>query len=83
VYVLSDCHVLLLLHLDRSSELEREVQELRAQLSRTSVLSEVDDLRRTLELKDRERTQLCNQVEVRVYVRARRYVGVCYACLPE
>ncbi|CDQ82136.1 unnamed protein product [Oncorhynchus mykiss] len=49
---------------DRSSELEREVQELRAQLSRTSVLSEVDDLRRTLELKDRERTQLCNQVEV-------------------
>ncbi|XP_014000491.2 centrosomal protein of 128 kDa isoform X1 [Salmo salar] len=50
--------------LDRSSELEREVQELRAQLSRTSVLSEVDDLRRTLERKDRERTQLCNQVEV-------------------
>uniref|UniRef100_A0A4W5L246 Centrosomal protein 128 n=1 Tax=Hucho hucho TaxID=62062 RepID=A0A4W5L246_9TELE len=52
------------LGLDRSSELEREVQELRAQLSRTSVLSEVDDLRRTLERKDRERTQLCNQVEV-------------------
>ncbi|XP_041721452.1 centrosomal protein of 128 kDa isoform X1 [Coregonus clupeaformis] len=51
------------LGLDRSSELEREVQELRAQLSRTSVLSEVDDLRRTLERKDRERTQLCNQVE--------------------
>ncbi|KAL0967578.1 hypothetical protein UPYG_G00254030 [Umbra pygmaea] len=44
-------------------ELQREVQELRAQLSRTSVLTEVDDLRRTVERKDKERTQLCNQVE--------------------
>ncbi|XP_038824470.1 centrosomal protein of 128 kDa-like isoform X1 [Salvelinus namaycush] len=60
------------LGLDRSSELEREVQELRAQLSRTSVLSEVEDLRRTLERKDRERTQLCNQVEVLSSELARR-----------
>ncbi|XP_010880803.2 centrosomal protein of 128 kDa isoform X2 [Esox lucius] len=51
------------LSLDRSSELQREVQELRAQVARTSVLAEVDDLRRTLERKDRERTQLSNQVE--------------------
>ncbi|KAJ8009280.1 hypothetical protein DPEC_G00087260 [Dallia pectoralis] len=49
--------------LDRSSELRREVQELRAELSRTSVLCEVEDLRKNLERKDRERTQLCNQVE--------------------
>ncbi|KAG7461196.1 hypothetical protein MATL_G00207450 [Megalops atlanticus] len=45
------------------AELEREVQELRAELGRGAVRSEVEELRRALERKDRERAQLCVQVE--------------------
>ncbi|XP_035278334.1 centrosomal protein of 128 kDa-like isoform X2 [Anguilla anguilla] len=44
-------------------ELEREVQELRLQLGRGAVLSEMEELRRAVERKERERTQLCVQVE--------------------
>ncbi|KAJ8356568.1 hypothetical protein SKAU_G00193620 [Synaphobranchus kaupii] len=44
-------------------ELERELQELRLQLGRGAVLSEVEELTRTVERKERERAQLCVQVE--------------------
>ncbi|XP_036405977.1 centrosomal protein of 128 kDa-like [Megalops cyprinoides] len=45
------------------AELEREVQELRAELGRGAARSEAAELRRALERKDRERAQLCVQVE--------------------
>ncbi|KAM6964996.1 centrosomal protein of 128 kDa [Aplochiton taeniatus] len=44
-------------------ELERELQELRAHLNRNSVLTEVEELRKTVERKERERIQLSTQVE--------------------
>lgn len=46
------------------SELETEVAELRAQLSRSSVL-ELEELKRTLERKEKERLQLSVQLKVR------------------
>lgn len=49
--------------IDRSN-LEREVAELRAQLSAASVLSEAGDLKRALERKEKERLQFSLQVEV-------------------
>ncbi|CAL8314041.1 unnamed protein product [Lota lota] len=45
------------------SDLEREMVELRAQLCKASILGEVDELKKTVELKERERLQLCVQVE--------------------
>ncbi|XP_030262141.1 centrosomal protein of 128 kDa isoform X2 [Sparus aurata] len=47
---------------DRSN-LEREVAELRAQLSAASVLSEAGELKRALERKEKERLQFSLQVE--------------------
>ncbi|XP_051264887.1 centrosomal protein of 128 kDa isoform X2 [Dicentrarchus labrax] len=47
---------------DRSN-LEKEVAELRAQLQTASVLSEVDELKRALDHKEKERVQLSLQVE--------------------
>lgn len=49
--------------IDRSN-LEREVAELRAQLSAASVLSEAGELKRALERKEKERLQFSLQVEV-------------------
>uniref|UniRef100_UPI003AAFCB4E centrosomal protein of 128 kDa-like n=1 Tax=Centroberyx gerrardi TaxID=166262 RepID=UPI003AAFCB4E len=45
------------------SDLEKEVAELRAQLSKASILSEVEELKRALERKEKERVQLSIQVE--------------------
>ncbi|KAM3603485.1 uncharacterized protein V6R79_023309 [Siganus canaliculatus] len=47
---------------DRSN-LEKEVAELRAQLQTASVLSEVEELKRALDRKEKERVQLSLQVE--------------------
>ncbi|XP_020489101.2 centrosomal protein of 128 kDa isoform X4 [Labrus bergylta] len=47
---------------DRLS-LEKEVAELRVQLSKASVLSEVEELKRALDRNERERVQLSSQVE--------------------
>uniref|UniRef100_UPI0037E9C0E8 centrosomal protein of 128 kDa n=1 Tax=Semicossyphus pulcher TaxID=241346 RepID=UPI0037E9C0E8 len=47
---------------DRLS-LEKEVAELRLQLSKASVLSEVEELKRALDHKEKERVQLSLQVE--------------------
>eukprot|EP00079_Xenopus_tropicalis_P017288 XP_004917114.1 PREDICTED: centrosomal protein of 128 kDa isoform X1 [Xenopus tropicalis] len=44
-------------------ELERQILELRAQLSRSAILSEVEDLKRSLEQKNHERTQLAGHIE--------------------
>ncbi|KAG8449006.1 hypothetical protein GDO86_015898 [Hymenochirus boettgeri] len=44
-------------------ELERQILELRSQLNRSAILSEVEDLKHILEQKDRERTQLAEHVE--------------------
>ncbi|KAJ3606593.1 hypothetical protein NHX12_026114, partial [Muraenolepis orangiensis] len=44
-------------------DLEREVTELRARLGKASVLSEVEELKKALERGERERLQLCVQVE--------------------
>uniref|UniRef100_A0A3B4TUE3 Centrosomal protein 128 n=1 Tax=Seriola dumerili TaxID=41447 RepID=A0A3B4TUE3_SERDU len=49
--------------LDRS-DLEKEVAELRVQLCKASVLGEVEELKRALERKEKERVQLSLQVEV-------------------
>lgn len=49
--------------IDRSN-LEREVAELRAQLSAASVLGEAGELKRALERKEKERLQFSLQVEV-------------------
>lgn len=45
-------------------DLEKEVAELRAQLRTASVLSEVEELTRTLDRKEKERVTLSVQVEV-------------------
>ncbi|XP_075470755.1 centrosomal protein of 128 kDa isoform X3 [Ascaphus truei] len=45
-------------------ELERQISELRAQLSRSAILSEVEDLKRNLDQKDREKAQLAGHVQV-------------------
>ncbi|XP_067097956.1 centrosomal protein of 128 kDa [Osmerus mordax] len=44
-------------------ELEREVQALRGQLSRTSALRELEELKTSLERKEGDRLLLCTQVE--------------------
>ncbi|XP_018550298.1 centrosomal protein of 128 kDa isoform X2 [Lates calcarifer] len=44
-------------------DLEKEVAELRVQLCKASVLGEVEELKRTLERKEKERVQLSLQVE--------------------
>lgn len=44
--------------------LEKEVAELRVQLHTASVLSEVEELKRALDRKEKERVQLSLQVEV-------------------
>ncbi|KAI1897265.1 hypothetical protein AGOR_G00081530 [Albula goreensis] len=44
-------------------ELQREVQELRLQLGHSALLTELEELRRTVDRKDRERAQLSVQVE--------------------
>eukprot|EP00064_Thunnus_orientalis_P016322 superscaffoldBa00003206_g16386 len=46
------------------SDLEREVAELRVQLRKVSVHSEVEELKSTLDRKEKERAQLSLQVEV-------------------
>ncbi|XP_029902904.1 centrosomal protein of 128 kDa [Myripristis murdjan] len=45
------------------SDLEKEVVELRAQLRKASVLSEVEELKRALDRKEKEKLQLSIQVE--------------------
>lgn len=45
-------------------ELEKEVAELRVQLCKASVLGEVEDLKRALDRKEKERVQLSLKVEV-------------------
>ncbi|XP_068110545.1 centrosomal protein of 128 kDa isoform X2 [Hyperolius riggenbachi] len=45
-------------------ELERQISELRTQLNRNAILSEIEELRRSLEHKDREKSQLTEQLEV-------------------
>ncbi|KAF7667018.1 hypothetical protein LDENG_00081530 [Lucifuga dentata] len=45
------------------SDLEKELMELRAQLNKASVLSEVEELKRTLDRKEKERLQLNIQLE--------------------
>lgn len=49
------------------TDLEREVEELRVQLSRISVTSEMEELKKCVESKEREKTQLAFQVEVCVF----------------
>ncbi|XP_067338578.1 centrosomal protein of 128 kDa isoform X2 [Channa argus] len=44
-------------------ELEKEIAELRVQLCKASVLSEVEELKRALDRKEKERVQLSLQVE--------------------
>ncbi|XP_068110546.1 centrosomal protein of 128 kDa isoform X3 [Hyperolius riggenbachi] len=44
-------------------ELERQISELRTQLNRNAILSEIEELRRSLEHKDREKSQLTEQLE--------------------
>nr|XP_015803718.2 centrosomal protein of 128 kDa isoform X1 [Nothobranchius furzeri] len=51
------------LHGSDRSGLEKEVAELRAQLSRASVLGEVEELKRILECKEKERLHLSLQVK--------------------
>lgn len=51
-----------------STDLEREVEELRVQLGRISVFSEMEELKKCVERKDREKTQLAFQVEVCVFI---------------
>ncbi|XP_050994466.1 centrosomal protein of 128 kDa isoform X2 [Labeo rohita] len=45
------------------TELEREIEDLRVQLGRISVSSEVEDLKKSVERKEREKTQLAFRVE--------------------
>lgn len=45
-------------------DLERQIIELRTQLNRSALLSEIDDLKRSLDLKDREKVQLAEHLEV-------------------
>ncbi|XP_023285893.1 centrosomal protein of 128 kDa [Seriola lalandi dorsalis] len=47
----------------RGLDLEKEVAELRVQLAKASVLGEVEELKRALERKEKERVQLSLQVE--------------------
>ncbi|KAG9481749.1 hypothetical protein GDO78_010791 [Eleutherodactylus coqui] len=44
-------------------ELERQIIELRTQLNRSAILSEIDDLKRSLDQKDREKGQLAERLE--------------------
>ncbi|XP_044127551.1 centrosomal protein of 128 kDa isoform X2 [Bufo gargarizans] len=44
-------------------ELERQMIELRTQLNRSAMLSEIDDLKRSLDQRDREKVQLAEQLE--------------------
>ncbi|XP_075700578.1 centrosomal protein of 128 kDa [Rhinoderma darwinii] len=44
-------------------ELEHQIIELRTQLNRSAMLSEIDDLKRSLDLKDREKVQLAEHLE--------------------
>ncbi|XP_016110726.1 centrosomal protein of 128 kDa-like isoform X5 [Sinocyclocheilus grahami] len=45
------------------AELEREIEDLRVQLGRISVSSEVEELKKSVERKEREKTQLAFRVE--------------------
>ncbi|XP_053140653.1 centrosomal protein of 128 kDa isoform X2 [Hemicordylus capensis] len=45
-------------------EMEKQIWELRAKLNRSAVMSEIEELRRCIERKDKERAQLGMQVEV-------------------
>lgn len=49
------------------TDLEREIEELRVQLGRISVSSEMEELKKCVECKEREKTQLAFQVEVCVF----------------
>uniref|UniRef100_A0A8C2CLN6 Centrosomal protein of 128 kDa n=1 Tax=Cyprinus carpio TaxID=7962 RepID=A0A8C2CLN6_CYPCA len=49
--------------LDRRIELEREIEDLRVHLGRISVSSEVEELKKSIERKEREKTQLAFRVE--------------------
>ncbi|XP_073494251.1 centrosomal protein of 128 kDa isoform X2 [Phyllobates terribilis] len=44
-------------------ELQRQIIELRTQLSRSAILAEMDDLKRSLDQKDREKLQLAEHLE--------------------
>uniref|UniRef100_A0A9J8CWK1 Centrosomal protein 128 n=1 Tax=Cyprinus carpio carpio TaxID=630221 RepID=A0A9J8CWK1_CYPCA len=48
-------------------ELEREIEDLRVHLGRISVSSEVEELKKSIERKEREKTQLAFRVEVCVF----------------
>lgn len=49
------------------TELEREIEDLRVQLGRISVSSEVAELKKSIEQKERDKTQLAFRVEVCVF----------------
>ncbi|KAG8561976.1 hypothetical protein GDO81_015550 [Engystomops pustulosus] len=44
-------------------DLERQIVELRTQVNQSAMLSEIDDLKRSLNQKDREKVQLAEQLE--------------------
>ncbi|KAM4014181.1 centrosomal protein of 128 kDa isoform 1-T2 [Anomaloglossus baeobatrachus] len=44
-------------------ELERQIIELRTQLNRSAIMSEIDDLKRSLDQKDREKIQLAEHLQ--------------------
>lgn len=59
-------------------ELEKEVAELRVQLCKASVLSEVEDLKRAVDHKEKERVQLSLKVEVCIKETVRQWVLLFY-----
>lgn len=48
-------------------EMEKEIWELRAKLNHSAVMSEIEELKRCIERKDKERTQLGMQIEVTIF----------------
>ncbi|XP_075049607.1 centrosomal protein of 128 kDa isoform X2 [Mixophyes fleayi] len=45
-------------------DLERQIAELRSQVDRNAIMSEIEDLKRSLDHKDREKVQLAEHLEV-------------------
>lgn len=47
-------------------EMEKQIWELRAQLNHSAVMSEIEELKRCIERKDKEKAQLGIQIEVNI-----------------
>lgn len=45
-------------------EMEKQIWELRAKLNRSAIMSEIEELKRCIERKDKEKAQLGMQIEV-------------------